>query len=180
MFAIVSPLPLIYRTNNLRRSAAVTTLPIVKRLPVPNFHRLGNRSKSIHRGSECLGRLLFSVVYQDPITNLDTFIANVDPPGSLRRIRDECVYMVLSFTAKRTSEDFILVALAEHDPSMARERRKSRSAKVLLIKLTFTVAAEHRKMLRLEAKRSLAFGHHFSQIELRRWLAPYLARFPPP
>jgi hypothetical protein len=36
-------------------------------------------------------------------------------------------------------------------------------------------------MLRLEAKRSLAFGHHFSQIKLRkRWFAPWLARFSPP
>ena len=36
-----------------------------------------------------------------------------------------------------------------------------------------SVSAEHRKMLRLEAKRSLAFGHHFSQIKLRkRWFAP--------
>jgi hypothetical protein len=49
----------------------------------------------------------------------------------LRRIGDECLYLVLVFAAKRTSEDFNhLAALAKHDPSMARGLWKSRSAKV--------------------------------------------------
>jgi hypothetical protein len=70
----------------------------------------------------------------------------------------------LSFAAKGTSEDFILVALAEHDPSMARERWKSRCAKVQigpLIELRLCGVGEDRKMLCLEAERLLTFGHHF-------------------
>jgi hypothetical protein len=73
---------------------------------------------------------LLPVVYQDPTTNLDTFIADINATGTVRRIRDECIYLVLSFAAKRTSDFILVVALGKHDPSMARERRKSRFAKV--------------------------------------------------
>ena len=49
----------------------------------------------------------------------------------LRRIGDQGVNLVLVFAARRTSEDFNhFAALAEHDPSIARGRWKSRSAKV--------------------------------------------------
>jgi len=82
----------------------------------------------------------------------------------------------LSLAAKRTSDFILVVALGEHKPSMAGERWKSRSAKVEVgaaHRAKASISAEHRKMLRLEAKRSLAFGHHFSQIKLRkRWFAP--------
>jgi len=87
----------------------------------------------------------------------------------------------LGLAAKRTSEDFLL-ALEKHKSSMARVWWKSRSAKVeigLLIELTHPVSATHRKMLRLEAERLLAFGRHFSQIGGRHWFVPILARFPP-
>jgi hypothetical protein len=80
------------------------------------------------------------VVYQDLIADLNAVVADIHSTGTLRRIRDEGVYLVLSFAAKRTSEDFILVALGEHKSSMPRERWKSRCAKVqmaLLIDLRF-------------------------------------------
>jgi hypothetical protein len=70
------------------------------------------------------------VVYQDPITNLDTFVTDINATGTVRRIRDECLYLVLGLAAKRTFEDLILVALEKHKSSMPRERRKSRFAKV--------------------------------------------------
>ena len=110
---------------------------------------------------------MFPVVHQDGIANLDTFVADIHPPGTLRRIRDECIHLVLGFAAKRTSEDFILAALEKHKPIMPRERRKSRSAKVqirLLIELVLYGFNEDRKMLPLSAKRLLAFGQHFGQI----------------
>jgi hypothetical protein len=71
------------------------------------------------------------VLFQDRIANSDALVA--DEHMAIGRIRDEGVYLVLSSTAKRTSGHFIL-ALAEHDPSMARDWRKSRCLK-------FTVGA---------------------------------------
>ena len=73
----------------------------------------------------------------------------------LRRIGDECLYLVLVFAAKRTSEDFNdLAALAQHDPSMARARWKSRSAKVQ------RGAAHRAKALRLNrASKDAAAGN---------------------
>jgi hypothetical protein len=69
------------------------------------------------------------VLFQDRIANGDALVA--DDHTAIGRIRDQGVYLVLSFATKRTSEDFILfVALGEHDPSMPREWWKSRSAKV--------------------------------------------------
>jgi hypothetical protein len=55
------------------------------------------------------------VVHQDLITNFDAFVADINVTGTLSRIRDECLYLVLGLAAKRTSEDFILVALGEHE-----------------------------------------------------------------
>ena len=98
-------------------------------LPPPS---LPSKSQSVHRGPKNLWRLLSSVVYQDPVTDLDAFITDVHPPGSIRRIRDECIYLVLGFAAKRTSDFILFVALGKHDPSMPREWWKSRFAKVLI------------------------------------------------
>jgi hypothetical protein len=81
-----------------------------------------SRAKLVHRNSEGLGRLWLSMVHQDLIANLDAFVADIHSRGTLSRIRDECLYLVLRFAAKRTSEDLVLVALGKHDPSMPGER----------------------------------------------------------
>jgi hypothetical protein len=84
--------------------------------------------------------------------------------------------LVLRFAAKRTSDFILFVALAEHDPSMPRGRRKSRSAKVEVgpaHRAKAWVSTKHQKMLRLDVERLLVFGLHFIQIKLRkRWFAP--------
>jgi len=72
------------------------------------------------------------VLFQDRIANLDALVADTDAVGTLRRIRDQGVYLVLGLAAKRTSDFILVVALGEHDPSMPGERRKSRFAKVQL------------------------------------------------
>ena len=106
------------------------------------------------------------MIHQDFITNLDAFVADINAAGTLSRIRDEGVYLVLSLAAKRTS-DFILVALGEHDLSMPRDRRKSRCAKVevgLLIEVRLCGVGADRKMLSRTAKRLLASAGQFWQI----------------
>jgi hypothetical protein len=124
------------------------------------------------------------VVFQDRIADGDTFVADTDAVGTLRWIRDQGVDLVLRFAAKRTSDFILFVALAEHDPSMPRDRRKSRFAKVEVgaaNQAKASVSTEHRKMLRLEAKRLLAFRKHFRQIKLRQHgFAPILVRFRSP
>jgi hypothetical protein len=75
--------------------------------------------------------LLFSVVVQDRVAHLDALVADTHAAGTIKRVGDKCVYLVLGLAAKRTSGDFIhLVALGKHESSMAREQRNSRSAKV--------------------------------------------------
>jgi hypothetical protein len=110
---------------------------------------------------------LLPVVYQDPVTDLDTFVTDINATGTVRRIRDECIYLVLGFAAKRTSDFILFVALAEHDPSMPRARRKSRCAKVevgLLIEVRLCGVGADRKMLSPTAKRLLASAGQFWQI----------------
>jgi hypothetical protein len=84
-------------------------------------------------------RFRFPVLFQDRIANGDALVADEDAAGTLRRICDEGVYLIVAFAAEWTSGDFLLGAgLAEHDPSMARAQRKSRSANfplALLIEL---------------------------------------------
>jgi len=71
------------------------------------------------------------VLFQDRIADRDAYAADTDAVGRLRWIRDKYVYLVLGLAAKRTSEDYILLAaLEKHESSMASERRKSRFAKV--------------------------------------------------
>ena len=138
-----------------------------------------NWSKSVYGGSE--GQLRFPVVYQDGIANFDAFVADTCAIGTLRRSRDECIHLVLGFAAKRTPGDFILVALGKHKPIMPTHRRKSRSVKVQIGTDESSYgfgSSEASKDAVLGAERLLAFGLHFSQIELRqRWFAPILARY---
>jgi hypothetical protein len=57
------------------------------------------------------------VIFQNRITHFDALVADMHPLEMLRRICDECIYLILASAAKRTSEDFrIFAALAEHDP----------------------------------------------------------------
>jgi hypothetical protein len=89
------------------------------------------RAKSACGGSKGVGRLCFPVLFQDRDAHFDALVADIHAAGTLGRIGNECVYLVLGFAAKRTSEDFILlVAFEKHESSMAGERPKSRSAKV--------------------------------------------------
>jgi hypothetical protein len=95
------------------------------------------------------------MVYQNLITNLNALVADIDSPGTLGWIRDECIYLVLGFAAKRTSDFILFVALAEHDPRMPGERRKSGFAKVLiglLIGARLPFQRSHRKILRLACR----------------------------
>jgi hypothetical protein len=109
------------------------------------------------------------VIFQNRIAHFDALIADMYAPEMLRRVGDECVYLVLASAAERTSEDFLVfAALAEHDPSMARGRWKSRFAKVqwaMLTGLRFSVSTTHRKMLPVGTKRWLVRKRHLTQIE---------------
>jgi hypothetical protein len=93
--------------------------------------------------------------------------------------------LVLRFAAKRTSDFILFVALAEHDPSMPRGRRKSRSAKVEVgpaHRAKASVSMEYRKTLSRTAKRLLASAGQFWQIGLteRHRFFTILARFHSP
>src|SRR5437773_11566625 len=136
----------------------------------PRIHRQicthSNWSKSVYGGSE--GQLRLQVVYQDGIANFDAFVADTCAIGTLRRSRDECIHLVLGFAAKRTPGNFILlVALGKHKPRIGTDESSYGFG-----------SSEASKDAVLGAERLLAFGLHFSQIELRqRWFAPILARY---
>jgi hypothetical protein len=68
---------------------------------------------------------LLSVVFQNRIADFDAFVADIHAHGTLSRVCDERVHVVLGLTAKRASEDLI-VALEKHKLSMASAQRKSR------------------------------------------------------
>src|SRR5260370_34081701 len=123
-------------TYHRRASRSCSLVLFQNRSPQASFHR---------GGCSCL-----LVLFQDRIASGDALVA--DEHTAIGRIRDQRVYLVLRFAAKRTSEDFILMALAEHDPSMPGVQRKSRSAKVSNRPARWakaSVSAKHRKMLRL-------------------------------
>jgi hypothetical protein len=74
------------------------------------------------------------VIFQNRIAHFHALIADMHASEMFRRVGDECVYLILASAAERTSEDLLVfAALAEHDPSMASGRWKSRFAKVQLV-----------------------------------------------